>query len=71
MMDPRPCLKCGSPEAGYASCPGICKACKRGYSRARSKLRVRPSQAGLHQKPVQMHRAFKALGQMLGVRRAN
>ena len=67
----RPCGKCGSTAAGYASCPGICKACKRGYSRLRSKQRVRPSQAGLHKKPVPLHRAFKALGQMLGVRKAN
>lgn len=65
------CRVCRTEGQGYASCPGICKGCKKSYSRLRSKLRVRPSQAGLHQKPVQMHRAFRALGRMLGVRKAN
>jgi len=64
------CRACGLDGVAYASCPGICKGCKKAYARARHPLRVRPSQAGLHKKPEPMHRAFRALGQMLGVRKA-
>lgn len=63
------CRVCGLEGEAYAGAPGICKACKRAYSRARQGTRVRGSQAGLNKKPAAMHRAFKALGEYLGARR--